>query len=213
MHDFVTKLQEPTKDMMVFYGAGDHGGGPAKETIHAILDAQKQPGAPKIIFSTPDSYFDDIARPRPRSEVRSPMDSSPVPVVDDDLQHHSVGCYTAVSEIKKDNRTAEAALMTGEKMAALANVLVGFPYPKSDFTASWKKVLLMQFHDSMAGTALPEAVRRFARCLRIRRGSGQSSHLPRGGEDCLADSHHRPCLGVPGGFQSSRLGGEAERSI
>jgi alpha-mannosidase len=144
LHDFVTKLQEPTKDLMVFYGAGDHGGGPAKDTIHAILDVQKQAGAPKILFSTPDSYFDDIAQ------------AKDLPVVSDDLQHHSVGCYTAVSEIKKDNRTAEAALVTGEKMAALANVLVGFPYPKSDFTASWKKVLLMQFHDSMAGTALPE---------------------------------------------------------
>ena len=144
MHDFVTKLQEPTQDMMLFYGAGDHGGGPAKATIHSILDAQKQPGAPKILFSTPDSYFDDIAK------------GKDFPVVDDDLQHHSVGCYTAVSAIKKDNRTAEAALMTGEKMAELASVLVGFPYPKSDFSASWKKVLLMQFHDSMAGTALPE---------------------------------------------------------
>jgi len=146
MHAIVTKLQEPTKDMMLFYGAGDHGGGPAKQTIQAILDAQKQPGAPKILFSTPDSYFDDILKNKPED----------FPVVDDDLQHHSVGCYTAVSEIKKDNRTAEAALMTGEKMAELANVLVGFPYPKSDFAASWKKVLLMQFHDSMAGTALPE---------------------------------------------------------
>ncbi len=144
MHDFVTKLQEPTQDMMLFYGAGDHGGGPAKATIQSILDAQKQPGAPKILFSTPDSYFDDIAK------------GKDFPVVDDDLQHHSVGCYTAVSAIKQDNRTAEAALMTGEKMAELANVLVGFPYPKSDFSASWKKVLLMQFHDSMAGTALPE---------------------------------------------------------
>jgi alpha-mannosidase len=144
LHDFVTKLQEPTRDMMLFYGAGDHGGGPAKATLHAILDAQKQPGAPKILFSTPDSYFDDIAK------------GKDFPVVDDDLQHHSVGCYTAMSEIKKDNRTAEAALMTAEKMAELANVLVGLPYPKSDFAASWKKVLLMQFHDSMAGTALPE---------------------------------------------------------
>ena len=57
MHDFVTKLQEPTKDLMVFYGAGDHGGGPAKDTIHSILDAQKQPGAPKILFSTPDQLL------------------------------------------------------------------------------------------------------------------------------------------------------------
>ncbi len=165
MLDFVTKLQEPTEDLMIFYGAGDHGGGPAKETINLILGAQKEPGAPKIIFSTPDSYFDDIAKVAPgfspaRADLKvgaTPPHPGGFPVVDDDLQHHSVGCYTAMSEVKKDNRTAEAALVTGEKMAELASVLVGFPYPKSDFSASWKKVLLMQFHDSMAGTALPEA--------------------------------------------------------
>jgi alpha-mannosidase len=144
LHDFVTELKEPTRDLMVFYGAGDHGGGPAKDNIHAILDAQKQTGAPQILFSTPDRYFHDLAQ------------AKDLPEVSDDLQHHSVGCYTALSEIKKDNRTTEAALVTAEKMAVLANVLVGFPYPKSAFTASWKKVLLMQFHDSMAGTALPE---------------------------------------------------------
>ena len=144
MHDFVTKLHEPTKDLMVFYGAGDHGGGPTKKVIQAIIDERKHAGAPKVVFSTPDAYFSDIAN------------AKDLPVVDDDLQHHSVGCYTAVSSIKKDNRTTEAALVTGEKLAALANVLVGFPYPKSDFTASWKKVLLMQFHDTMAGTAFPE---------------------------------------------------------
>ncbi len=138
------KLEEPTNSMMFFYGAGDHGGGPAKETINSITEISKLPGAPKIIFSTPERYFADIAG------------GTNYPVVDDDLQHHSVGCYTAMSEIKKDNRTAEAALVTGEKMAELANLLVGFQYPKSDFANSWRKVLLMQFHDSMAGTALPE---------------------------------------------------------
>jgi alpha-mannosidase len=61
-----------------------------------------------------------------------------------------------MSEIKKDNRTTEAALATGEKMAALASALAGFDYRQVDFTAAWKKVLFMQFHDSMAGTALPE---------------------------------------------------------
>jgi alpha-mannosidase len=143
MHDYLGK-KEPTKDLMLLYGTGDHGGGPAKDAINAILDARKQAGAPRILFSTPEAYFDEIAKEKD------------LPVVNEDLQHHSVGCYTAVSEIKKDNRTTEAALVTGEKMAELANVLVGFPYPKSEFTASWKKVLLMQFHDTMAGTAIPE---------------------------------------------------------
>ena len=144
VRQFITKLPEPTKDLMVFYGAGDHGGGPAKEHIQSILDMQKQPGAPTMLFSTPDRYFDEVSK----------LDN--LPVVADDLQHHSVGCYTAVSEIKKDNRTTEAALATGEKMAALAFAVAGFDYPQDEFTAAWKKVLLMQFHDSMAGTALPE---------------------------------------------------------
>jgi alpha-mannosidase len=144
MRDFILNLQEPTKSLMVFYGAGDHGGGPAKENIQSILDMQKQAGAPTILFSTPDRYF---------AEIRQ---LNNLPVVADDLQHHSVGCYTAMSEIKKDNRTTEAALATGEKMAALASAVAGFDYPSSAFTAAWKKVLLMQFHDSMAGTALPE---------------------------------------------------------
>jgi alpha-mannosidase len=144
LRDFILNLEEPAKSLMVFYGAGDHGGGPAKENIQSILDMQKQTGAPTILFSTPDHYFDEVSK----------LDN--LPVVADDLQHHSVGCYTAVSEIKKNNRITEAALATGEKMAALASVLAGCDYPKSEFTAAWKKVLLMQFHDSMAGTALPE---------------------------------------------------------
>ncbi len=72
------------------------------------------------------------------------------------MQHHSVGCYTAVSEVKKENRKTEADLETAEKLASLSLALTGFAYPKGDFMAAWKKVLLMQFHDSMAGTALPE---------------------------------------------------------
>ena len=141
---FITELKEPTQELMVFYGAGDHGGGPAKENIQAILDMQKMPGAPTFIFSSPDRYFDEAGK------------LTGLPVVADDLQHHSVGCYTAVSEVKKNNRTAEAALTTGEKLAALGSVIAGFDYPKADFTTAWKRVLFIQFHDSMAGTALPE---------------------------------------------------------
>ena len=144
LRHFITDLREPTRNLMFFYGAGDHGGGPARENIQSILDMQKTPGAPRLTFSTPERYFDEVNK------------LPDLPVVADDLQHHSVGCYTAVAEIKKNNRAAEAALATGEKLAALSSVLTGFDYPQADFTVAWKKVLFMQFHDSMAGTALPE---------------------------------------------------------
>jgi alpha-mannosidase len=144
VHRIVTDLPEPTKDLMAFYGAGDHGGGPTQINIQSIIAARKEPGAPTMIFSTPYKYFDEV------------KDFPNLPVLADDLQHHSVGCYTAVSEVKKNNRTAEAALVTGEKLALLGSVVAGSDYPQGEFTSAWKKVLLMQFHDSLAGSALPE---------------------------------------------------------
>ena len=92
---------------------------------------RSSPALPRFCFSTPDSYFDDIGKNT--SGVRGPKSDVSYPVVDDDLQHHSVGCYTAVSEIKKDNRTAEAALVTGEKMAAAGERAGGLPLPQERF--------------------------------------------------------------------------------
>ena len=143
VHRIVSDLPEPTKDLMAFYGAGDHGGGPTKINIQSIRAARNEPGAPTMIFSTPDKYFDEV------------KNLPGLPIVADDLQHHSVGCYTALSEVKKNNRTAEAALVTGEKFAILGSVVAGADYPQGEFTSAWKKVLLMQFHDSLAGSALP----------------------------------------------------------
>ena len=144
VRQFITKLPEPTKDLMIFYGAGDHGGGPTKVLIQSILDMQKQTGAPALLFSTPDRYFDEVSK------------LNNLPVVADELQHTSVGCYTAESEIKKDNRVTEAALATAEKMASMAFAEAGFDYPQDELRAAWKKVLMMQFHDTISGTALPE---------------------------------------------------------
>ena len=142
----MSRLKEPTNDLMAFYGVGDHGGGLTKLSIQSILDIAKQPGAPALLFSTPDRYFDEIRHTA----------GPDLPVVESDLQHHAVGCYTANSEIKKNNRTAETLLRTGEKFAALGAVVADVPYPKTEFAAAWKKVLFQQFHDIMAGTALPE---------------------------------------------------------
>ena len=41
-----------------------------------------------------------------------------VPVIEDDLQHHARGCYTAHSEIKRMNRRVEHQLMNAERLAA-----------------------------------------------------------------------------------------------
>ncbi len=137
---------------MAFYGAGDHGGGATKDNIQSIESLAKQTGAPDVFFSTPDRYF---------AEIRS-QSALTLPVVTGDLQHHSVGCYTAESDMKKWNRSAEISLTAAEKLASIGSIVWTAKYPKEDFTAAWKRVLFLQFHDSLAGTALPEHYRKTA---------------------------------------------------
>lgn len=146
VREVITNLREPTDNLMVFYGVGDHGGGATKENIQSIQQIKASSGAPTLLFATPEEYFEEIHR----------APGLNLPVVRDDLQFHSVGCYTAEFEIKKDNRTAEMLLATAEKVAALGSVLWDFPCPQAELTSSWKKVLFLQFHDSLAGTSLPE---------------------------------------------------------
>jgi len=146
-HKILAELKpQPLRDAMEFFGVGDHGGGPTKTNMASIHAIQSEAGAPKLLYSTPDRYF---------SEVRQSLLPG-LPVVQDDLQHHSVGCYTAEASVKKGNRQAEAALLTAEKISAVGSVAWGAHYPKEELTEAWKRVLFLQFHDSMAGTALPE---------------------------------------------------------
>ncbi len=145
----IAQRKWPLPDVMAFYGAGDHGGGATKENIRSIQQIQSEPSAPKVFFSTPDNYFAEVRHQR----------LSKLPVVHDDLQHHSVGCYTAESWMKKANRSAEAALVAAEKLAAIGSLAWSAFYPREQLTEAWKKVLFLQFHDSLAGTALPEHYR------------------------------------------------------
>ena len=57
---------------------------------------------------------------------------------------------------RRFNRLSETALVTAEKISALGSVIWGYKYPKDEFTSAWKRVLFLQFHDSLAGTSVPE---------------------------------------------------------
>lgn len=135
---------QPVKNFISYYGAGDHGGGATKENIRSILEIQGEKDAPKLIFSTHERYFKEI-----REDAKLN-----IPVVNDDLQHHARGCYTAESAIKKGNRQSEAALVTAEKIAAVGMISWGANYPKKELTTAWQRVLFLQFHDSLAGSSL-----------------------------------------------------------
>lgn len=131
---------------MCFFGVGDHGGGPTKrqiENIQAIAAARTDLD---IRFSSPQAYF-DAARPL----------AANLPTVAEELQFHAVGCYSAVSAIKRGHRRAENGLLLAERMAALAAHLAGQPYPAEALRKLWHNLCFNQFHDTLGGSSIKSA--------------------------------------------------------
>lgn len=136
-HD-VEQLDEPVS--MAFYGVGNHGGGPTVELLRRMQAELPE----NFVYSDPDSYF---------AEVKG-LD---LPTVRGDLQYHAKGCYSACSEIKRNNRLAENKLLYAERMAVLSQKLAGTEYPSRELTYAWERVLFNQFHDILCGCSIREA--------------------------------------------------------
>ncbi len=134
------------KHSILFYGVGNHGGGPTKENIASIRACRDDPDGPNAIFSSVEAFAAALADK-----------ADTFPVVADDLQHHAPGCYSTHSEIKRLNRQAENRLLRAERWCALAKLALDRPYDAAEFARAWKQVLFNQFHDIMAGTSLPIA--------------------------------------------------------
>ncbi|MNI21879.1 alpha-mannosidase [compost metagenome] len=131
---------------MSFYGVGNHGGGPTVANLQLIDEIREQHGREQIILSSPNQFFADMTR-----------DNPVIPIVKDEMQRHAIGCYSAHSESKANNRRAEHRLLSAEKFSSIANVLVGLPYPKAPLQLAWENVMFNQFHDIMGGCSIKEA--------------------------------------------------------
>ncbi len=131
--------------LAVFYGVGNHGGGPTIATIEEI-QSLKRDAYPTMRFSSLETYVNDFRKQQ--------VD---VPTVNSELQHHARGCYSACSDVKLWNRSAETNLMVAEKAASLASLYCQAPYPSEELRTAWKKVLFNQFHDILAGSSIEQA--------------------------------------------------------
>ncbi len=136
-------LHSPLDSLMCFYGVGNHGGGPTVENIESIRKLQSDPTLPRLVFGSPEDFFDSMA-------------STHLPIMHDELQHHASGCYAAHSAVKQWNRKAENLLLAAEKFSSLAAWLSDLPYP-AELERAWKNVLFNQFHDILAGTSIEAA--------------------------------------------------------
>lgn len=142
-------LKTGTKDELMVYGVGNHGGGPTREYIEAALAMKDRKGWPKIKFSTATEFFDILHKM---------ADKLKIPTVKTDLNPVFDGCYTSQSEIKRLNRKSEAALESSEVFATLAHEADSKnSYPRAKFEAIWEDVLWSHHHDTLPGSCIHPA--------------------------------------------------------
>ncbi len=132
--------------MMLFYGVGNHGGGPTRGDIEHLKEKMKTDGFEELKFSDPDDFF--------REMLVTPLD---IPVWTDELQHHASGCYSATSLVKQLNRKAENRLASAEKFNTVAVKAANAKAKTKEFAKAWERVCFNQFHDILCGCSIMEA--------------------------------------------------------
>ncbi|MBQ8509504.1 MAG: alpha-mannosidase [Clostridia bacterium] len=130
-------------DTMLFYGVGNHGGGPTVTNIRTIKAYEPEN---RFAFSDPDRFFDGL---RDGAADR-------LPVYEGELQNHASGCYSANSRMKALNRVCENRLNEAERLSVLASC-AGYVPDARRFAEAWQKVLFNQFHDIICGCSMKAA--------------------------------------------------------
>lgn len=133
-----------TKSVLLFtWGVGNHGGGPSRQDIKSIEGLMKKTSDYKIIHSTPEAYFKQLA-----------LSSNVLPGYEGSLNPYNVGCYTSQIRIKQKHRLLENELYMTEKMLSAASIQEYIMYPEIDIRKAFQKLMIAQFHDILPGSSV-----------------------------------------------------------
>lgn len=146
LEKFDNLCEETDSSMMLFYGVGNHGGGPTKADIEYLSSLKKRENKPALKFSSPDEFFSSLC-----------LEMPDLPIWKDELQHHASGCYSATSLVKQLNRQAENLLYASEAFSTVAAKTAGMKEKTKDFETAWEEVCFNQFHDILCGCSIMEA--------------------------------------------------------
>ncbi|MGA7571390.1 MAG: glycoside hydrolase family 38 C-terminal domain-containing protein [Candidatus Aquilonibacter sp.] len=126
-------------NLLVWFGLGDHGGGPTMESVGALTQYLEAPGAPKVQFTRVEPYLRCIGPPvtSKRGEIEGVFP----------------GAYTNCYDMKRSTIDAERALIDCERYDVLAT-LCNVELPLPDLDDLWETLLLNQHHDTISATGL-----------------------------------------------------------
>lgn len=134
----------------VFYGLGDHGGGPSRRHLADIRAWAAQHPEVQVIHSGLHRLFDCL-----REEADRGGDGF-LPTHEGELNFCLRGCYVSAARVKLPYRKLEAELMRAERTDAIISAALA--RRPADLSKPWDAVLFNSFHDILPGTSIERAL-------------------------------------------------------
>ncbi|MBS0631907.1 MAG: glycoside hydrolase family 38 [Verrucomicrobia bacterium] len=134
------------RNVAVFMGLGNHGGGPSQRLIDDVRAWAAQHPEFDVRFGGLHSFFAALRR-----ELAAPG-APKIADVHGELNFSMRGCYASVARFKHPYRRAEHELQRAERTVALLQRAGHAPAP--DLSPAWESVLFNSFHDILPGSSI-----------------------------------------------------------
>ena len=133
----------------IFYGLGDHGGGPTRRQIDDFSAWAKAHPEIRVVHSTMHRFFHAL-----ETEVRG-LPRNYLPEVQGELNYVARGCYSTMAKLKFAYRKAESLVSRAETTQTAISLAT--QRPQKTLAHAWDGVLFNTFHDILPGTSIERA--------------------------------------------------------
>jgi alpha-mannosidase len=127
----------------VFFGLGNHGGGPTRRQILDVRRWAERHPEVRVVYSGLHRFFAALRK------------LQNLPTYRGELNFCLRGCYASAARFKFAYRKTEAALLSAERTDAVVSAATG--RKPGDLTPAWDAVLFNTFHDILPGTSIERA--------------------------------------------------------
>jgi alpha-mannosidase len=134
------------RDVPVFWGIGNHGGGPTRQDLRTIEEFRQRERRVSVLHSSPERLLEALRDAGARA-----------PVVEGELQRVFTGCYTSLARLKRQAVKSLSGLTQAEALSAASWWHGHQPYPDEPLAEAWRDHLFNDFHDILPGSCIEPA--------------------------------------------------------
>ncbi|MFZ2052591.1 MAG: glycoside hydrolase family 38 C-terminal domain-containing protein [Candidatus Aminicenantales bacterium] len=134
------------RDVPVFWGLGNHGGGATRLDLERIAAFAAGEKGVEVLQSTPDRLYEALKKVGRKA-----------PVVEGDLQRTFAGCYTSLARVKRKAEESLGTLVQTETLRAASWWMTREDYPHDILSDAWRDHLFNDFHDILTGSCTEPA--------------------------------------------------------